>query len=111
MALTTIATLAAGRIGASWRWGTDFLCGRDGKLSNPKLMGWAIFWATVLGHPLPIVLAGMLLAASFGYKAWSEWVNKGTWSLASTESQATVHTLVETVQQRRDPVAGVEATP
>lgn len=94
----------------AFSWCTDFVCSHDGKPSNPKLMGWAIFWAAVLGRPLPILLALMLLSASFGLKTFQMYLQRGTWSLRSSDQHVTTTALIESVQSRRDPVEGIEPT-
>lgn len=98
-----------------WLWCVDFLCGPDGKPSNPRLMGWAIYVAFTLQRPIPATICAMLLAASFGYKMFKDWLDKSTFNVTHSDAFAftknEIKTITETVQTRRDPASGIEAAP
>ena len=101
------------RTARAFSWTTDFICSKDGKPSNPKLMAWAVWGAFVTGHGLPASVCAMLLAASFGIKTFQMWLQKSSFAITEADTVAIKYEriLTETVQKRRDPVDGIEAAP
>lgn len=95
-----------------WLWCVDFLCGPDGRPSSPRLMSWAIYAAYIAQRPIPATICAMLLAASFGYKAFKDWLDKTTFAVTHADTialgltKATTTQITETVQQ----VASKETT-
>lgn len=71
-----------------WLWCVDFLCGPDGKPSNPRLMGWAIYTAFMCGRAIPATVCAMLLAAAFGYKMFKDWLDKSTFAVSHADTIA-----------------------
>lgn len=94
----------------AWLWCVDPVCSHDGKPSHPKLLTWAILACFAFNRPLPVVVVVALLAASFGLKAFLMFLQRGTFTGASTDSRSVTESIVATVQARRIVADGIEAS-
>lgn len=86
------------------------LTGGDGGPSFSKFVLLAVFAALAAGGGLTDYTATLLVAASFGRPVLVKLLERATFGVTAAVSR--VHALVEQrVAARRDPAAGIEATP
>ncbi|GAC1683157.1 MAG: hypothetical protein NVS9B3_00970 [Gemmatimonadaceae bacterium] len=91
----------------AFRWGTQFLCGRDGRLSHPKLVQWAVVLSYLLPpegrvRARPPAVAAMVVAACFGYKAWQDGVSRASFAFQTTTRTVAIERDDADVLARRD---------
>lgn len=86
------------------RWPVSWLLDRNSDLSTSKVMAFLILAAFWRSHPMPVGVVGLLLAASFGYSAWKDYVSRGSWTAASTDAVnlavKSEHTIAETIERK-----------
>lgn len=94
-------------------WPVSWLLDRNDRLSTSKVMAFAILAAFWREHKLPVTVVAMLLAASFGYTAWKDFVAKGSWGVQATDNVALSlkHDVTEHVEHTITEVRGPAGEP
>lgn len=94
-------------------WPLAFLLDRNDRPSTPKVMAFAILGVIARNHPIPVAIVIALLAASFGYTAWKDFVAKGSWGVQASDNVALSlkHDVTESIQHTITEVRGPAGEP